>query len=999
MNEPSDYEEYECSELKKMYIKIFPNAKDRANKAIFTSLYSYFSNFGITYTLTDNGLIASGADIQRFINFYRNFNLSDYYSSHDVARILKINIKTISIEENKVFLKPIRFRNGYFFNKDIINTLLKVKHETITSKKLMEELNILTYEGLMSFIKDMQKKGFAIDVVDKKYAFWSKELLIMEYKDVLEYVKNKKKMRMIHVQKEEGLFNSNEYYNYDDLKYIYYQAFRKKCKQCKDNLITTLKKHFDFLNIHYFILNDNFFVLKEDVNKFIKFYSGFYPDDYYNFEEVNSLLGTARKTIDNNPQLIRKVYYLSGYYYNKSDVDGFVTLKSETMPSSELIKMYDITDYRTLLRFIEKLIEKGEQIEIITPQQHVFNEGYLVRGYQIVINNLDNKIALKNVNDNYEGFIKRINYIDISMSKIPLTLECFREFVLERHNSRSHFHKIITSYVRLYDYLAKGLKKEITQYNREEITAQIKKFKMMPDFNVTMKDELGYFLKFCKKKYPLSLLPNAQVASNTNRIRNSNGSYIAYTEKQWIDFAQILFPKIDDEGFRRNLALSRGKSMAWAYCAIHYIVAWRTDDICNIPSPNLSVIGFSSGKAFLEHIKNGGTFSYEMGDAICYSVFIKINGYGKDAGKNNKPLVFVVDDTMVGYIGFLLAVCEAHRQVIYTQKNKDTERIITKDFGRPRVHIKYFGDSYTAIFGDEGFLNLRAVKTLMRLLKKEGEKDSPAMGLFLPAAARPHAGTLGIPSNVTADPYLLGGLMSKDNDLNNITLNLIRRGVMSFAPYKILFAINNNFVNIDMEQQTQMIENLGLKASQIESISKAIIYTKNTIDSLISSVIKGERNTAKKALLNLFTEKSASKHVFVSCLLKALLSAIESENDGYSTIDTVLKNHQYLSEKCANPSSKTCFGCVFLVAEKYFLIELSQKIQDTVNRCDSALHIKDRTRYSTLLDKLKKLVREAITILGPERVKIYITKDILDSLETVESKDFQLRSKEDDINA
>ncbi len=969
---------YDYHDLEKLYYKFFDCSVSLDKKKMIKALILYFKYLNIPFKYNNDAIKILSNEASILINFFKRFNVNDFYSSEDVANILNVNRDTLYISKNKDVLKPIYYQGAFFYEKSIIDNLLHIKNDSITCTNLMRELNILTLSGLKSFIKEMQNEGHGIEIILREQSFWSKDLLVINYDEVVSHY-NDIRSATQHFRNQ---FNTEEYYSFEDLKNIYKEVFRCKRLQKLDRILDSLKLHLESLNIKYYYYNNELFVKKEDIEIFEDLYSNFDPSSYYKFEDVNKLLGVSRVNLHKNSSVTKEVYYKNAYYYEKGAINYFIELKNSTMPFSELLKMSGMANENTLYGFIKKLQSKGVYAEIIKKEAHVIlGNSYLVKGYENVIKYLKIKEKLENTNSSYDKFIIRIEDIEISNTKALKTLQYFKEFLVERHNTRKDFYKAITGYVFLNNFLSSELQKEVTSYNDIGISKFIKKYRRSSGYSITIERDFVLFLKFCKSRFPLCSLPNLRMLGN-NAGKGNDTEDVSYTRDQWLSFGKYLFLNLENNSNVVSLAKSRGKAMIWAYCALHYVVAWRMSDIINIPHPNLNIIGFNSGRAFLDYLIDGGKFSHIMGESICYDVSMKIKAYGELSDKNSLLLKFVVDDTMLYYIGLLLAICEAHRQTVIGHRGRNSSTIITKDSDRRA--LKHFGKEYVEIFGEEGFGNKRATKTLMNFLREEGEKESPALGIYLPSVARPHSGILGIPSEVTANPYLMHGMQNNDNSLDLLTYNLMKRGVFSFAAYKILFVINNSFANISVSEQTQMIESLCLKPIQFERMSKAIIENKNKADQLIEKVIKGNKNMARKTLQNLFTCKSSAKHHSTSCLLKAVLSAVEENT--ISTLEFIQDKDEMWGEDCINPSSSSCFGCDFLIAEKYFLIELSKKITEVVEKYKSSQHERDRKRYFELNSKLKMLLKEAILILGIDRVRIYFTPQILNGMELIDKQ-------------
>lgn len=364
---------------------------------------------------------------------------------------------------------------------------------------------------------------------------------------------------------------------------------------------------------------------------------------------------------------------------------------------------------------------------------------------------------------------------------------------------------MVSSHVVIYEKLYTYLNKELFKYSNDELKMLI----LQMNLNVTHSSEFAYFLEYCNQNYPNAPLPSTKFQKNkSNKMKNES-----YTKEQWESFQLLVFGSIDNIEYLNKALKSRTIAIVWCYFVLHFVTAWRSCDMYDLPFPKLILIGFENGRAFIDYMKQNGEFTATMGEIICNDISRRMKLTGETANKQEGLLRFIVGESMVRQVGLLLALCEAHRELIIA-KGHDSTRIITCSAIHVRNDLKLFGDEYKKIFGDNTFSNLAASRTTTKKISEEGGSQ----GTWLAAVARAHKGLPGLPSSTTADIYITHAYRNnKDKSLDVISFNLFERGVFSSIPYMLLQTIDNRFYKIDYQEQTKMVQKLGLAPYEVES--------------------------------------------------------------------------------------------------------------------------------------------------------------------------------------
>lgn len=733
-------------------------------------------------------------------------------------------------------------------------------------------------------------------------------------------------------------------------------------KNRKGRVISAIKGYLKSQNIPYIETESNLKVTREDGEKFEEFYLNFHISDYYTTKEVSSdeLLGLFSRGLSSNlDKLVKPALYKKKKYYPKTEIDRLAKLRKESVNAIELAKRYNFSSVSVIVNIVNRLQKQGKNVELVPQHKHPFGCVHLLRGCDEVIKYIENEKRIKELNDRYEEFKIRLSDKE-NLSKATYdTLNDFHEFIKERYNVNKQ-RSLVICHLYIYEKLATYLQKDIIEYSGKELEMLIRSMEIPPSYD----KELNLFLNFCNTKHRKSLLPTTKLKKDRTKQRRSE-KHESYSKDEWNNFRILVFSSIDKPEYLTKALGSRSIAVSWLYFALHFVTALRAKDLQNLPKPDLSVIGFTDGQTFLDYLKQGNEFTITMGEAICKDIHIQMMTYGQTSSKNGVNLRFIVGNSMVRQIGLLAALCEAHRQVAKS-KGANTKQLIPLTYKARKFHLQLFGNKYEEIFKDKVFSNLRATATFSREIGDEGG----SMGIYLFSVLRGHKSTLGKPSQTSANIYMTHGYMSEDSDLDAITFNLYNRGTFSFVPYKILFMLNKKFRKLGYQEQSDMIIKLGITPYQLESMSKTTIQTKSDIDFIFNRIIQSSKNSIKSILKRIAYGQSPSKHHYAQCLLRAIKAS-----DTPNSLLTAFNDLDY-KNSCANPASNTCFSCPFLIGEKYFLLELQEKMYQTLNKARLAVYERDRNKYCDLLNILKNILKEAMTILGSEVVNIYITKEL-----------------------
>lgn len=975
-------ERYSINELREYYEDhVIPYIKDKSHKRKLFSNYiiSLCEMINIKINEYEGQIVFNKDDFNRleeiFLNIEKlNLGKGLFYSRNEVIdRISKAQNAPLSFkgiwnleDANTIRLATIS-RNAVYFYKEGVDKLEDDLNNTVSLNELLNKYKVLE----QTVCKYAQEEGIFIF---KNPAFKALKNQLRVSKQGYTKLKNCIETRLVPSEANTNYMefkdNRNNAYDLNDICAIYNKYIMKlRCRKIdmsRKKLISSIKIYFKALNINYTETEDNLYISEEDGKRLMEFFTNFNLKDYYTIQQVSSdsLLNMKNNTARNLNPFTKGVPYRGRTYYKKSIIDYFAKMRKETINASKVKDMFGWSYINPLKVAVSECIQQGMDVELIAPEKHPFGGIYLLRGYEQVIEHIKLKNELLNCSDRYEEFKIRIRSIRTN-NNAPNTLELFHSFIIKRFekNKTSYLPK---NYAEIYKILVTILNKELDKYSKEEMELFIEKISLKG----VSEEEFYYFLNYYNKQKKKSLLPTMKYNKSHKRKKISGSN--SFTRKQWDKFAVLVFGSISKREMIFKAYNSRKMAMCWLYFALHFVTALRKKDMMNLPKPRLELIGFQEGTTFLTYLKNDGVFTDGMGETICKDIQFQMRAYGKDSSKNGIILPFIVGESLVKPVGLLLAICEAHRQTVNTKFK--TWKLIGGIVTHRETHLELFGDEYIKIFGEVTFGNLKATNTTALEISEEGGANS----VFLFSVLRGHASIPGKPSATSANIYMTHGYENSDAELGRISFNMLERGIFSSAPYIFLEKLNSGFVKLDYEKQTAMIKQLGLSPYEIENISKSIIEEEVRVRSLFNKILKMENTHIREMLEKISLGKAHSKHHYAQCLLRAMTI---SDINEILLLDTEGRLQEHV---CIMEESSNCIGCPFIIFEKLFLIELSTRLEEILYKLSNVRFERDKQRLLNLLVILKNILKEAVVVLGKEKVSIYVSNNLLVQLSKIE---------------
>lgn len=660
-------------------------------------------------------------------------------------------------------------------------------------------------------------------------------------------------------------------------------------------------------------------------------------DDYLTLKEINTLYNLNWRNM--NPSRFYENYkkFAGEYYYCRSEVGSFIQEYNNSITFKNAMKVLN-TSHDTIVRNLKKL-----RLNYTSQSMTPFFEAYMS---QDSFEKLQFYFDDLRMPPSYEKYIMRTERLPMNTNAVE-TIEFYEEFVISRFNVTTRKNSIFNSLFVLRAIVLDNLHEDLFKYSNKSL------FLLFSEYQLTSKqvEELSNFLNYLKERCITKYTSKFEYCGR-NRGSNIKYSPEAYDLDCWYEFGNFIFNKFHDREFIVKVCSNRSISMAWLYCSLHYISAWRKSDYQEmLPKPNLEVlIGIESIK-FIDWILKGNIFTGTMGQAICNDIMLRLKYSQEEHLKNNEKLTFEISPQDSHYFGFLFALCECHRLI--AEKNKgnreiNTSSLLTASAANKKVQFECFGKRIKEIMPKGIFLNSRAIRTYMKNIENYGENKNWGFGYYLASIARGHK-LSNYGHSETTSRYLMDTNIHKDID--EITYNIALRKPLSFIPYILLEALHtNNFVDQNLDEQTVQIRKLDFISSfGIEYMVESVVISKE-VKNIVSRLVTGGTDSILIVLKKISVGELISKTEHCQCFAKIIK-------------DTT----------CVWPSREHCIGCEYSIPEVYLLFEFKRRLEFIMNKINNSKLLFDRQKYINLLLKTYlPLLSTAASIVGIEYLKSYI---------------------------
>ena len=453
----------------------------------------------------------------------------------------------------------------------------------------------------------------------------------------------------------------------------------------------------------------------------------------------------------------------------------------------------------------------------------------------------------------------------IFAKKFPSTSDLFSQFSKEQKLS-----KINRFY--LLDFLAYYLTKDLFLYSNTEVEKLVEVATEV--LTKYLGDNLIQFIKWLLDKGVTHYRVSFEMTKRYT-IESTNGAY------ELDEYLQLMYYLFNEEYITRNnmyskAADSKNYADAWLYLALHFICALRTTDLMRLGHPKLT----RKPKEVLEAVASGSWSSSEARRTLLSITtrltYLNITPNKTSRNSNVTQLKFQVPESCQVLIGTLLAICEAHYQIVSPYSSKTSSALIRKISTYEQIS-NYMGDEIGDLFLERNFSSRSANKSYLQSVAMladdilEEKSELNIKGYFLAALARSHKGDFNEFAQTTTT-YL------KDAQLGQlkpemVAKELFERGVLSMIPSMLLTIVTRGkYKELSPSQQTQMIKNLDLTPVEIEKTLELSIKADSRSQQALKILV--ENKVEPEQLLTICHRigngEAFSKQGESMCLLSAL---------------------------------------------------------------------------------------------------------------------------------
>lgn len=665
-----------------------------------------------------------------------------------------------------------------------------------------------------------------------------------------------------------------------------WQEVAKKLHASQNN--QQLRRIIDSIIPHYCLTSGTYYPIRdvEDVmNHLGHYHIKKYKDKYYYLEGGREdFYITNYFTIAEFRQAFKQKYEMDVKLCNFSKIKN--QLKKEY--PVEIVSLFGFSEYMIPWEYMEQLLED-------------YYSYY----------------TIKEEKDPYDRYGKEIQNLGEGKGILVGTLKIFNTFAnLQLENTKNQMQKVKTL-TALWKYLLSALDKEIYLYNNEQICGLIKSAKIGQREHA----ELCLFLKYVvggeeNCAFDIRLSPKREAKVKTKED--------FYTEEEWEGYANFIFD-IDlhiEKAFEGPLY-----AKYWLYCMLQCSLAWRVEDILNMPALQMKDIE----RYTLEW--------FELNEFTCASAWKIINAAKRfieqdRVGKTGAKRHFIILNSfaVATAIGFI--ICEKHRQ-----DAEDTDL-----FGKFWLNYKTMVNQLGAEI--EGFSNLKAVRTILSFANKTASHtDHSGQAVNIASYMRSHIADKSGFSDMTVT-YLKSSF--DEGELLSLPAKMGELGLFGWLYNEILTAM-------DGKSKTNREELIGIiredtAPARLEGYSGYLLREQKKRSEIVAEIMEYEKDGLRELCAGLKNGKKHGKKEDIYCIRPS----------------------------CPYPTLQNCELCGYAVPSIHALHVIGQEASGLLDKLISGQGTdRDRERYSFQLFKLLTILKEAKEEFGKEFVSSFADYEVI----------------------
>ncbi len=643
-----------------------------------------------------------------------------------------------------------------------------------------------------------------------------------------------------------------------------------------------LKKIIDSIVPHYCLVSGTYYPIRdvEDVINHLEYYHiKKYKDKYYYLEGGREdFYITNYFTISELKQAFRQKYEMEMKLCNFRKIES--QLKKEY--PVEKVSLFGFPEYMISLEYMEQLMED-------------YHRYYTV----------------KEIEDPYDRYEREIEDLGDRNGILVGTLKIFDTFIkLQLEKTKNQMRKVKTL-TALWKYLLNTLDKEIYLYKNEQICGLIK------SASIGQREyaELCLFLKYvvdkqedCAFDVKLSFAREAKVKTQQD----------FYTEEEWEKYVNFIFD-IDlhiEKAFDSPLY-----AKYWLYCMLQCSLAWRVEDILNVPALQIQDIE----KYTLEWFSLN-KFTYASAWEIINNAkrFIEQDRVGKTGAK--KHFIILNNFAVATAIGFI--ICEKHRQ------DAGDTGLFGKFWLNYKTMVNQLGPEI------EGFSNLKATRTILSFANETASHtDYSGRAVNIASYMRSHIADKSGLSDMTVT-YLKSSF--DERELLSLPAKMGELGLFGWLYNEILTAMDERSRS-DKEEVIGIIREEVVPA-RLEGYSGYLLQEQKRRSEIVAEIMKYGEDSLRELCRGLNRGTRQGKKEDIYCI----------------------------SPSCIYPASQNCELCGYAVPSIHAIHVIGQEASDLLDRLISGQGTdRDKERYSFQLFKLLTVLKEAKEEFGGEFVSSF----------------------------
>lgn len=862
--------------------------------------------------------------------FKLNSNIIEFEYALEIIKnelIDKLNYETEIIKLSRLLKEKVEVFNVYLFNKEI-RAINKDKFELI-----LEGIDYIK-------ISDCINAKELVEKVNSKYK--GLKFGITE-KNIFNFIRDNKLK----------VFNSNFIGNFYTNKMNLYpkETAEKVYNNIKDVIINGKISLINMSFEEYFSLTD------EDFSKFRIL------NDY----EKNAITDIVKNVVFND--LHRTFKYTDVKVIFVRNVNVYVSIKEFQEFENFKNNYIDVNNFEEEgLKFRRKMAENNG-IEVRYYKDKLYIKKSDIDKYSTLYNS---KRLFTEAETIYDKFLIKIKYgpnkNERSYPKFMAYLLEFVKFI----NKTNKTHVPVFSLYGMYNQILDSIKVDLEPNNKEENNKLFTKVIRKSYIQKNLRSITLQFIKFLIKNKNFKL-------NNIYDVREKN-SLQPYEKEQFITLLAKLIEVVGDKDKLKKTYRDWNLSSIITYIFMHYCLAWRKTDLTSkLPDPNLKMIeGVTDGESFIKWLEAGNEINDALAYDICKSIEEATNRLRKISSKNEVTLCCVISEVFYKEVATLLCINKANREIHMKIKSKARKnnsifnnRYLEHTNMNPLL-IENFNIDLEEILGD-GFHNIRMNKGFMSLVKEKAEELNLAYSYYYAQVSRGHVADDGALAETTKI-YL-------QKDISKASVMAFSTGTMGSIAYTLLELIDKEFKNKSDNDKVNAIQNLNMTPYTIENnvkiISNKISVVKREINQYF--IKGGYKNNLLKEIL--YSQNSYGIENRTKCLVK-----ITRDGEvGINRIKSKNYNDKFHSTKWCPFNKKSCIGCDYMIALRYFIYEFDLKFNHVLNDLEFAeTKIDKEIAISSINELYLPVLNDLAIILGDEVHQIIDTNRYLRLAESVE---------------